>query len=77
MPLYYFNLFNDIVSIADEGIDLADKQAAHQHAIGEARAMAAESVREGHLTLSHRIDYSDEAGPVGTVRFDEAVDVRP
>ena len=77
MPLYYFNLFNDEVVIADEGIELPDEETAQQFAIREARALAAESVRQGHLTLSHRIDYADEAGPIGTVRFGEAVEVNP
>ena len=77
MPLYFFNLYNDVVSIAEEGIDLEDVQAARQYAVKEARTMAAESVRQGHLTCSHYIQYLDEAGTeVGTVRFDEAVEIR-
>lgn len=77
MPLFYFNLYNDIVIMAEEGIELADEVAARDYAVKEARAMAAESVRAGHLTRSHRIDYANGAGqPLGTVRFDEAVDIR-
>ena len=77
MPLYFFNLYNDVVSTGEEGIDLPDDEAARSRAVMEARAMAAESVQLGHLTRSHRIDYLDEAGTrVGTVRFDEAVDIR-
>ena len=77
MPLYYFNLFNDDVTMDDEGINLADDEAARAHATKEARVMAADTVLHGHLTGSHRIEFVDEARePVGVVRFDEAVDVR-
>lgn len=78
MPPYFFNLFNDIVTTAEEGVDLPDDDAVREYAIREARAMAAECVRSGHLTLSHRIDYLDaERRHVGTVRFDEAVTIWP
>lgn len=78
MPLYYFNLFNDDVTMDDEGVELADHQAARAHAIKEARVMAADTVLHGHLTGSHQIEFVDEArNAVGTVRFDEAVDIRP
>ena len=78
MPLYYFNLFNDYVTTDDEGVELADDEAARTHAFKEARAMAADSVLHGHLACSDRIEFVDEAGKaVGTIRFDEAVNVRP
>ena len=71
MPLYYFNLFNDDLTMDDEGVELADDEAARAHAVKEARVMAAD-------TQSHRIEFIDEArNPIGTVRFDEAVDIRP
>ena len=77
MPLYFFNLYNDEVTMDDEGVQLADEEAARAHAIKEARTMAADSVSKGHLTVSHRIDFVDEKrNLVGSVRFDEAVDVR-
>jgi hypothetical protein len=77
VPLYFFNLYNDVVTMDDEGVDLADDDAARAHAVKEARAMAADSVSKGHLTVSHRIDFVDEQrNPVGTIRFDEAVDIR-
>jgi hypothetical protein len=77
MPLYFFNLFNDDVTMDNEGVELADAAAARVHALGEARAMAADSVLQGHFTGSHRIDFVDEdRKAVGTVRFDEAVEIR-
>jgi hypothetical protein len=78
MALYYFNLFNDDVTTDDEGVELADDEAARAHAVKEARFMAADTVLHGHLTGSHRVEYVDEARkPIGSVRFDEAVNIRP
>lgn len=78
MPLYFFNLFNDDITMDDEGVQLADVEAARAHAVKEARVMAADSVIHGHFTRSHRIEVVDEGqNLVGIVRFDEAVVVRP
>jgi hypothetical protein len=74
MSLFYFDLFNDIDSSDDEGQDLADLAAAISAATRYARAMAAESVNEGHLDLRHRIEVRDAAGAiVATVKFGDAV----
>ena len=76
MPHFYFHLHNDLTSIDEEGVDLPDVEAAMQKAAGTAREMAAESVREGHLVLDHRIDVANELGEtVGTVHFGEVVKV--
>jgi hypothetical protein len=78
MPLYYFNVFNDDVTQDDEGAELADLDAAMDRGTREARVLAAETVSKGHLVRHHRIEIEDEdRNPVGTVRFDEAVDIRP
>jgi hypothetical protein len=77
MARFYFHLFNDITSIDEEGADLPSETAAMQRAKATAREMAAESVREGHLILSHRIDVGDELGEtIATVRFGDVVQVR-
>ena len=78
MPRYFFHVHNDLETIDDEGLEFTDDQAARSHAIEESRAMAADSVRDGKLTLSHsiRVVRSDGA-PVDVVRFGEAVRVRP
>jgi hypothetical protein len=78
MPRYYFNVYNDDVTLDDEGAELADDHAARARAVKEARALAADTVFHGHLTRHHRIDIVDEnQNPVGTVHFDEAVTIRP
>jgi hypothetical protein len=77
MPLYYFHVYNDEVTIDDEGADLADEAAAHCRAIKEARALAAHSVLQGHLTRSHRLEIADEKRTVlAVLRFDQAVEIR-
>jgi hypothetical protein len=77
MQLYYFNVYNDDLTMDPEGAELADDQAALARATKEARALAADTVFSGHLTRSHRIEVTDEAhGVIGTVRFDEAVEIR-
>jgi hypothetical protein len=41
-----------------------------------ARALAAETVREGRLVLDHRIEVTDKSGrKVATVRFRDVVEV--
>jgi hypothetical protein len=78
MALYYFQIFNDDITFDDEGAELADHEAARAHAVKSARALAADTVLHGHLTGSHRIDIVDaNRKPIGSVRFDEAVEIRP
>jgi hypothetical protein len=73
---YYFHLHNDVEARDDEGVDLPDQAAAKEHALDEARAMAAESVREGHLDLSHSIEVADHARErLFSVTFGEAVKI--
>jgi hypothetical protein len=77
MPLYYFNIYNDAVTMDEEGAELADEHAARAHAVKGARALAAETVQHGYLTRDHRIEIVDrDQRPVGVVRFDEAVEIR-
>jgi hypothetical protein len=76
MPHYFFHLYNGIVTSDDEGLDLPDLQAARANGIKEAREMMIETVAEGWINLSHRIDIADESGAVlATVSFAEAVRV--
>lgn len=36
MPRYFFNLYNDLTAIDEEGVELPDLAAAEVHGIGEA-----------------------------------------
>ena len=77
MPLYYFNVYNDDITIDPEGAELADPHAARAYAVKAARGLAAETVLHGHLTGSHRIEIVDaHQKPVDTVHFGDAVDMR-
>lgn len=77
MPLYYFNICNDAVTLDDEGVELADLHAARAHAVKGARSLAAETVLHGHVSASDRIEIVDKDQKLlDTVRFDEAVDFR-
>jgi hypothetical protein len=77
MPRYYFHLYNDVTCRDDEGKDLPDPSAAHLQALSYARDMAAMSVREGHLYLSHRIEVTDQQGDlVLDLPFRNAVQVK-
>ena len=76
MPRYYFHLYNDVVSMDEEGVDLPDPEAARANGIREAREMMVEMVGEGRINFSHRIDIADESGAViDSVTFAQAVAV--
>lgn len=76
MPHYYFHLYNDTVSMDEEGVDLPDLEAARANGIKEAREMMMETMAAGRINFSHRIDIADESGAiVDSVTFAEAVRV--
>lgn len=74
MPRFYFNLRNDLSVDDEEGLELPDLAAAREHAIYNARSIAAENVHAGSLNLSHRIEIADGDGTLlDAVSFGEAV----
>ena len=78
MPLYYFHIYNDDVTMDPEGAAFADDEAAMAHAVKEVRVLAAETVRHGHFFGHHRLEVVDaDRNRVGEVRFDEAVSISP
>jgi hypothetical protein len=78
MPLYYFNVYNDDVTLDDEGAELADDHAARAHGVKAARSLAADTALHGHITAHHRIEIVDkDQRLIDTIRFDEAVEFRP
>ena len=76
MPRYYFHLFNDITSTDEEGTFLPNDASALQRAATVAREMAAESVRQGHLVLEHRIEVAKRGETIGIVQFGDVVQIR-
>jgi hypothetical protein len=77
VPRFYFHLHNDIDVPDEEGVELADLEAARAHAVRCARVTFAEMAKdEGRVVLHHRIDIEDERGAVlDTVHFRDAVKV--
>ena len=75
--MYYFNVYNDDITLDEEGAELADLEAARAYAVKETRVLAADTVLHGHLTRHHRLEITDAKRRVlHAVRLDEAVEVR-
>lgn len=74
MQRYYFNIYNDDITLDDEGALLADDHAARAHAVKAVRGLASETVLLGHFVGCHRVEYVDAGqNVVGIVRFDDGV----
>lgn len=77
MPRYYFNLYDDIITHDDEGIDLPNEAAARLQALKGARDIIASQVRHGYFIRSHWIDVADDQGRIlFQVKFADAVEVK-
>ena len=76
MGQFYFDLYNDDITMDDEGRSLPDINAAHSQAVADARHMAAESVRDGRLNLGHYVEVmTDDREPLFRVTFGEVVEI--
>ena len=76
MPCYYFNVYDDLVTVDDEGIVLANVGAAREVALRSARSLIAEQALKGSIKLHHWIEVEDEdRRPVLTLPFGAAVEV--
>ena len=76
MPRYFFNLYNDITALDEEGREFPDLAAAEAQGMQDARDMAAHSASKGKVDLHHRVEITDEAGAlVKTIEFGEAVKI--
>ena len=67
MPRFYFHIFNDDITRDEEGMDLADVDAARQVAIRAVRELICEEAKRGIITLSHRIEVEDGDGRPGFI----------
>lgn len=78
MPLFFFHLYDDAVSVDEEGQQLTSDAAARERGVESAREMACAEVRNGHLFLGHRIEVENEAGAtIATVHFRDVVTIEP
>lgn len=76
MPRYFFHLHNDVDARDDEGRELPDERAARDAAEEDARQMAGESARNGHIDRRHYVEVADDAGnPLFRVTFGEVVTI--
>ena len=74
MPRYFFHLYDDVICKDDEGLELADEDAALGEAKRSAKQIACAQVLDGHLNLKHRIEVEDDARQlIGTVRFEDVI----
>jgi len=77
MPLFYFDVFADDVTIDGVGTELGSAAEAFAHAGKLACDLAATTVREGYMTLHHHIAIWNHArDPIGTLRLGDVVEVR-
>ena len=76
MPRFYFHLYDDAVTMDDEGRELPDVATARKTAVEAARSLIAEQVLGGRLCLRCRIEVEDEdRRPVLTLPFMAALEV--
>lgn len=76
MPRYHLNLFNDVVSMDEEGMELPDLEAARDAAIVNIRDLMKDQLVKGHITLSHRVEIANDRGRIlATVFFSDAVTI--
>jgi hypothetical protein len=78
MPRFYYHVRNGFGFAEDEeGVELADLEAAKQHAIEGARSLRSADVAEGELDLRGRIEITDAAGAcVLVLPFRDALRIR-
>lgn len=78
MALYYFNFFNDVDTIAEEGVDLPDLSRAEEEARRGAATMIAEHIMKGQpIDPAHRIEVQDEGRrTVYVLRFRDLIRCR-
>ena len=76
MPRYHFALYDEALTIDEEGLELPDLFAAWSLAAEIATKIACAEVSEGHLNLDHWIEIMDESREVvEIIRLSEVVTV--
>jgi hypothetical protein len=77
VPRYFFHVYDDLIALDEEGVELPNLAAARLNALIGARDLIAAQVKHGYFVLSHWIDVTGEQGePVLTVTFRDAVDIK-
>ena len=77
MPRYFFSIYDDVIAVDEEGLELPNEAAARLQALIGARDIIAAQVKHGYFVRSHWIDVADEKGQVlFKLTFAEAVDIK-
>ncbi len=78
MPRYFFHICDGSgVTDDEEGLELPDADAARTEALRGARALMADEIQHGVLTLASFIDVEDEEGrQLFRISFADAVAIR-
>jgi hypothetical protein len=77
MARYYFHLYDDVVTLDEEGVDLPDIDAARDNAIAAIRGLICGDVQNGRLDLRHHLEVAGEDNQrLLTIRYGEALDLR-
>lgn len=77
MPLFYFDVFADDVSMDDHGKELSGVGEAFTHAGEFACSLAAETAARGYVAMNHYVEIADQARErIGRVLVGEAVEIR-
>ncbi|MEA3014609.1 MAG: hypothetical protein QOD42_3154 [Sphingomonadales bacterium] len=79
MARFYLHVINGGGRAPDEeGVELADAQAAAARAVEGIRSILADEAKTGRMDLDGRIEIADESGAiVRTVPFEDALEIRP
>jgi hypothetical protein len=79
MARFYLHVINGTGRAPDEeGVELADAQAAEARAVEGIRSILSDEAKAGRMDLDGRIEISDESGAiVRTVSFEDALEIRP
>ncbi|HEX8484472.1 DUF6894 family protein [Sphingomonas sp.] len=77
MARYFLNIYDDLIVLDEEGVELPNLEAARLQALHGARDLMVEQVRHGYIVLSHWIDVVDESGTVVLrLPFRDAIDIK-
>jgi hypothetical protein len=77
MAQFYFDLYDDLVTLDEEGADLPDVNAARERAIESIRDLICREVKTGVVDLRSRIEvFGEGRNPLFTVGYADALELR-
>lgn len=79
MARFYLHVINGTGRAPDEeGVELADADAAEARAVEGIRSILADEAKAGRMDLDGRVEIADERGAIlRTVSFEDALEIRP